>query len=63
MKINKYQLQDIRSQAIRNFVDLNKGELTEHEFQAKCWLEACSAVLKVNGLEYPVRSIVEPAEE
>lgn len=61
MKITNDQLAQIKSRAIRNFVDLAPKNLTPDQFIAKCWVDACATVLRIIP-EYEERQL-EAAEE
>lgn len=63
MKITKHNLQDAFSQAARNISELSNQGLTEQEFLAKCWMDACALILNQPGLEYPQLPKVEVVEE
>lgn len=51
IKINKGDLDSIRSKAISLYVNLDKGCLDEHQIIAYAWIESILGCLKSKGIE------------
>lgn len=66
MKLTRRDLRDIFDAAHSNVLELSpaKGELTQQEFIAKCYLLSCKKILGLNvDIEFPEKSVPEPVED
>lgn len=62
-KITKKDLQHIVEMARDNFINFNKGELSDGQFLAKCYIEAAAHILNLGSREYEERIPHEPNED